>query len=314
MRVRGLALAVVLIAAGCGSSSGSAPEVSGGRVGTLNALLHQPGPDVALVEGTSDYAPGHVRVSFLVLRKDGSPVYRPRARVWIATSLESKPFSRTIASLQRVGIPDSDEDHSLHTNHPHGDEFTNLYVAQLRIPSAGTYWIVAEPVGGSPIQGVGNVIVKKRSAAPAIGAGAIPSRTPTLASTGGDLERLTTRVPADKELLRYSIADSLAEHKPFVVAFATPRFCTSRTCGPVVDVVETVRERFAKTDIRFIHVEIYKNNNPSLGTNRWVREWRLPTEPFTFVVGRDGRIKAKFEGSVSVAELQAAVQRTLVRG
>jgi hypothetical protein len=98
-----------------------------------------------------------------------------------------------------------------------------------------------------------------------------------------------------------------------VVVFATPKFCESRTCGPVVDVVDSVRTRFAGKGIRFIHVEIYRGNNPQNGLNRWVREWRLPSEPWTFVVGRDGRIKAKFEGSVSSGELTAAVRILLKR-
>ena len=93
---------------------------------------------------------------------------------------------------------------------------------------------------------------------------------------------------------------------PFVVVFATPKFCTSRTCGPVVDVVKAVQRRF--TGVRFIHVEIYQDNNPAQGRNRWVKEWHLPSEPWVFVVGRDGRIKARFEASVSVAELAAAVR------
>ena len=59
---------------------------------------------------------------------------------------------------------------------------------------------------------------------------------------------------------------------------------------------------------RFIHVEIYKDNNPAQGENRWVGEWHLPSEPWVFVVGRDGRIKARFEGSVSVAELERAAR------
>jgi glutathione peroxidase-family protein len=43
-----------------------------------------------------------------------------------------------------------------------------------------------------------------------------------------------------------------------------------------------------------------------------VREWHLPGEPWTFLVGRDGRIKAKFQGSVSVSELDAAIHRLLL--
>jgi hypothetical protein len=94
--------------------------------------------------------------------------------------------------------------------------------------------------------------------------------------------------------------------------FATPEFCTSRTCGPVVDVVDAVRKRFVGSGVRFIHVEIYRDNEPTKGFNRWVREWHLPTEPWVFLVGRDGRIKDKFEGSVSTHELTAAVTRELL--
>jgi hypothetical protein len=42
-----------------------------------------------------------------------------------------------------------------------------------------------------------------------------------------------------------------------------------------------------------------------------MKQWRLQTEPWTFVVGSDGRIKAKFEGSVSAGELEAALRRFL---
>ncbi len=91
-----------------------------------------------------------------------------------------------------------------------------------------------------------------------------------------------------------------------MLAFATPKFCTSRTCGPVVDVVSHVRKQFA--NVRFIHVEVFAGNDPARGYNRWMKEWALQSEPWVFVVGRDGRIKAKFEGSVSVRELRAAVQ------
>jgi hypothetical protein len=122
---------------------------------------------------------------------------------------------------------------------------------------------------------------------------------------------LTTRRPPDLGLLRYSVAGVLAAHRPFVVTFATPKFCTSRTCGPVVDVVDAVRKRFASSPVRFIHVEVFRGNDPAKGYNRWMREWGLQSEPWTFVVGADGRVKAKFEGSVSVAELSAAVRPLL---
>jgi hypothetical protein len=79
----------------------------------------------------------------------------------------------------------------------------------------------------------------------------------------------------------------------------------------VVDVVDAVRRRFEAQGVRFIHVEVFRGNDPRKGYNRWMGEWGLQTEPWTFLVGRDGRVEAKFEGSVSESELAAAVRRLL---
>jgi hypothetical protein len=297
-------VAALLLISGCAASH-SASDSTGSSAseasGSLEALAKGPGPEVALIGGASDFAPGEVRYPFLVVNDNGASIERPAARVWLARGLKAQPFQRRTARLEQVGVPGGSEGTASH-----------LYVVHLHIPGPGKYWVLAKPIGGRPIQGVSNLIVRKHTFSPAIGSKAYPSKTPTLQSAGGKASTITTRVPPDRALLKYSIAGSLAAHKPFVVVFATPKFCTSRTCGPVVDVVDAVRQRFSQNDIRFIHVEIYKNNNPAAGFNQWVGQWHLPTEPWVFLVGRDGRIKVKYEGSVSVDELFRAVRRHLV--
>jgi hypothetical protein len=300
---RGVGLAALLaasLAAGCGGSGVTPNE---GTLDSAGAVLSHAGPDVALVPGTSDYARGPVRVVFLVIDARGRSIERPRARVWVARSLDDAPFLRTTARLENVGVPG--------VSKAAAGDVTHVYVARLRLPRAGKYVLLAEPVGGTPIQGAMDMDVADEPTAPAVGSTAFPSRTPTIASADGDLEALTTRTPPDVALLRDSVRDSLADRAPFVLAFATPKFCTSRACGPVVDVVDHVRKRLGPSPVRFIHVEIYEDNRPP-ETNRWVKEWKLPTEPWVFVVGRDGKIKARFEGSVSAAELEAAVRRLLL--
>jgi len=37
-------------------------------------------------------------------------------------------------------------------------------------------------------------------------------------------------------------------------------------------------------------------------------EWGLPSEPWTFVVGGDGRISARYEGLVTAEEVLGAVR------
>jgi hypothetical protein len=267
---------------------------------TLKTLADAPGEDVAIVPGSADFGPGRVRLSFLVVDGQGRVVTRPTARVWLARDLNARPFQETTARSEAIGIKGSDP-----------ADVDAVFVANLDVAKPGTYWVLAEPVGGEKIQALGNVVVKQKAEAPSVGDKVPASDTPTLASTGGDLKQLTTAKKPDRALYESSVADAARDHAKSVVVFATPAYCTSRTCGPVVDVVSTVRKRHAGSGIRFIHVEIYKDNDPAKGENEWVREWKLPSEPWVFLVGADGRVKARFEGTVSVRELDDAVRAQL---
>jgi hypothetical protein len=295
-------LFVCLTIAGCGGSDGESPSGGGQPApGTLEALWRAPGPDVATVAGTSDYGPGRVRYSFLIVDDQGRAYFSDRARMWIARGLRQKPFARATARLEKIVVPGGYE-----------PDAPSLFVAELDLPKPGKYWVLAEPVGGAPIQALGQLEVKADPAAPDVGDRVPASRTPTLRSANGDVAALTTRRPPDRTLLEHSVAESLAAKAPFVVSFATPEFCASRTCGPVVDVVEATQRRLGASPVRFIHVEVYEDNDPAKGTNRWVREWRLPTEPWTFLVGADGRVKRRFEGAFSLRELEQAVRESLL--
>lgn len=292
-----------LLLVGCGGSGGDATTTAADPEGgmTLEELWRAPGDDVAIIAGTANHEPGDVRVSFLVVDSKGRVVTLPTARVWVADGLDAAPFLESSAKLERIGVPGGDTADASH-----------IYVARLRLPRAGKYWLLAEPEGGaSKVQALGNVVVAKKDSAPDIGDPAVASNNPTVASTGGDFSKLTTRTPPDESLLEHSIAESLQAKAPFVVTFSTPKFCSSRTCGPVVDVVEEVASRFEGGDVRFIHVEVYEGNDPAKGYNRWMQEWGLTTEPWTFLVGRDGKIVERYEGVVSVNELEQAVHDKL---
>jgi hypothetical protein len=94
-----LALGVLLSAPGCGSKDAASTSQGGPRPGSLDALWKRPGADVALVMGTSDYAPGPVRVSFLVLTDRARPVERPTARVW---KLPTEPWVFLVGRNGRI--------------------------------------------------------------------------------------------------------------------------------------------------------------------------------------------------------------------
>jgi hypothetical protein len=295
VRAAALGLAACSIAAGCGGSSSAKEEPD---PSTLEALWRAPGEDVAVTPASTDFGPGPVRFPFLIIDGQGRVVARPTARIWVARGLKERPFARTTARSEEIGVEGSDP-----------ADAAEIFVAHLQLPKAGKYWLLAEPVGGRKVQAVGTVEVKKRTAAPDVGDAAPASETPTLATATLD-ELSTSRVP-DPELHRSSVAAALADRAPFVLVFATPKYCTSRTCGPVVDVVSTIRREHGGSDLRFIHVEIYQDNDPAKGANRWVTEWNLPSEPWVFVVGPDGKVRDRFEGTVSVRELEASVRKHL---
>lgn len=134
-------------------------------------------------------------------------------------------------------------------------------------------------------------------------------QTRTGEDVGGDLSKIDTRVPPD-QMHKDDFADVIGQ-KPTVLLFATPSFCESRVCGPVVDIAEQVREETAQAgeDVAFIHQEVFNENDPSKGVRRELRAFHLETEPWVFVFDREGKVSTRIEGAFSAEELRRAVDR-----
>jgi hypothetical protein len=97
-----------------------------------------------------------------------------------------------------------------------------------------------------------------------------------------------------------------------VLLFATPQFCQSRVCGPVVDVAEQAQHEYGgKAD--FIHMEIYNENDPSKHARPQVRAFHLPSEPWLFTIDRKGRIADAVEGAFGLKLMHEAVDKAIAR-
>ena len=176
-----------------------------------------------------------------------------------------------------------------------------------------TYQIMKED--GSPVDASGLFEVKATSSTPAIGSPAPASVTPTGAQVD-DLATISSSIVPDPDLYQISVHDALTAGKPTVVVFATPAFCVSATCGPQVAVISQVKESFGD-QANFIHVEVFKDphliqgNRPTTGFVPSVEEWGLPTEPWTFVMDKDGLVRAKFEQFTTAEEIASALKELL---
>ncbi len=140
---------------------------------------------------------------------------------------------------------------------------------------------------------------------PDVGDPAPKVHTPT-ADEVADISEIDTRVPPD-DMHDEDLSDVLGR-KPVVLLFATPQLCQSRICGPVVDVAEQVKREFGDR-VAFIHQEVYNDNDINKGVRPQMRAYRLPSEPWLFVIDRSGKVSTVIEGAFSVGELEGAVRR-----
>jgi hypothetical protein len=147
----------------------------------------------------------------------------------------------------------------------------------------------------------------KKVVPPAGGQKAPVIHTLTPADVAGDVAKIDTRVPPAPSLLKDDFADVVGK-KPVVLTFATPQLCQSRVCGPVVDVVDEVQARVGDK-VSFIHQEVYQDNQINKGLRSQLVAYRLQTEPWTFVIDRNGVISTRFEGAFSPGELERAVAK-----
>jgi hypothetical protein len=187
------------------------------------------------------------------------------------------------------------------------DAATAVYVTHINFPKDGEWRIAAVIKKGDELTTtlMPSAVVGAVHGIPRVGQRPPRIHTLTPEDVGGDLSKLTTRIPPET-MNKVDFFDALGR-KPIVLLFATPQFCQSRVCGPVVDIAEQVQEQYGdKAD--FIHMEIYNDNDPSKGVRPQVRAFNLPSEPWLFVIDRRGVIRTVIEGAFNITELEDAVK------
>lgn len=319
------ALLLALLAGGCGTAgdspvatattvAGAAPAAPasdfppvrrGQSIERVLADVQPGGPELA--PSVSVLEPGENRVGFGLFASDGKMAREDVVALYAARRDGSRvagPFPARRESLA-VGAP-------FRSQQTASDATPYVYVSSVRLPASGTFGLIAVTRSGDTLRASSPVPVKvggPGSGPPAPGEMAPVIHTLTPESVGGDLAKLTTRLPPLRSLVDTDFA-SVVGRRPVVIAFATPQLCQSRVCGPVVDVLAELQARYGK-QVAFIQQEVYVDNDPAKGLRPQLRSYRLETEPWTFVIDARGRITARFEGAASLDEVGAAVRGVL---
>jgi hypothetical protein len=187
-----------------------------------------------------------------------------------------------------------------------------VYSAELDFPNRGDWRIAAILKEDGELKGtlLPSLVVGEFERIPKPGQRAPVIHTPTAQDAGGDLSKITTRIPPDTQN-KVDYADALGR-EPIVLLFATPQFCQSRVCGPVVDVAEQAKEEYGDK-AAFIHMEIYNDNDPGEGVRPQVRAFHLPSEPYLFAIDRKGVIRDAVEGALGLKLMHEAVEKAIAR-
>jgi hypothetical protein len=188
-----------------------------------------------------------------------------------------------------------------------------VYVVHLDLMPAGDWGLeitASRPNGERLKQNLAFSVIAA-PVVPGVGQAAPLSNIPTIRQQP-DATYIDSGRPPD-DMHQVSIAEAIQQHRPTLVVFASPAYCTSRACGPEVSAVQSLEPTY-RSRLTFIHVEIYTNFKPDPSKRTiapTVTEWRLQSEPWIFLIDSKGIIQARFEGPTAADEIKAAIDKLL---
>ena len=306
---------LAVFAVGCGDSSDDSgeatpppakaedfPDPTGKTIAQLRKGL---GPGPVLSPSVSLLEPGMNRVGFGLFDRNRRQLVDAPAALYVAPVKGGAVHGPFPARFESLEVKPQFESEGVKAD---PDAATSVYVSNVRFPKPGDYEVLGVVELDDNLVAAERVAVRvvKDGPVPEVGEPAIDIHTPTEAEVGGDLAQIDTRVPPDTQH-EVDFADVLGQ-KPVVLLFATPALCQSRVCGPVVDIAEQVKSSY-EGGAEFIHMEIYNDNELDKGFREQVIKWHLPTEPWVFTIGTDGKVAARLEGAFSARELEDAIAK-----
>ena len=315
-----LAACACLLFAACGgdddSSSSKATQFPQSSDPARNIPPDQVGKVNAVVAG-SDWFVGENNFVFGITNSKDQPEGGATARATfydLRDQANPRPAFSVDAVQSAPGVgKQTTHVHADGETHVHGGQDDNRvgYYAKAKFDHAGFWGLAVEATLKDGTKGVSTVSFqvypKPNIAAP--GMPAIKSDNLTKADVK-DIAEIDSGTPPN-DMHDVKIKDSIANHRPLVIVFSTPAFCTSRFCGPVNEEVESLQETY-KDRVDFVHIEIWRNFDQKL-MNPTAKEWLIwpdgsLREPIVYVVDKNGTIYDRWEGPVARNIMEPSVK------
>jgi hypothetical protein len=303
-------LVTATLLAACGGSGGA----------TTSRQTATPAEGFSPVVASAEVLVGRNRFALGILdNRTGAPLpdARVRLRFFELHGNEGTLRFETDATFRAPGrdaglAPVIPHRHADGTIHPHAnvEADVGVYTAEVMFDKPGPWGVEALITAKDGRQGAvrASFDVAATTQTPLPGQPAPRSRQPTIRDVK-DIAEIDSSAEPDPALHDLTIADAIASGKPTLVVFATPGFCSSRVCGPSVEIVRKLMPRYAGR-VNFIHVEVYKDFR-KLTPSDTFEEWHLRSEPWFFIIDGGGIIAARFDGPTTLAELDAALAQVV---
>jgi hypothetical protein len=197
-----------------------------------------------------------------------------------------------------------------------GEPGSGVYEARVDLDTPGVWALrVVADVDGEQWTGQTAFTVQPEPLVPAVGdpaplvpnltiadveAGEVPASAVDSRALAEDGE-----IP-DPHLHDTVITEAIEAGRPVVVGITTPVFCQSRFCGPLTEVLADLAREHADA-AEFVHVEVWHDFESQQLTDAaaaWIQTEIGGNEPWVFLVGADGRIVARWDNVLDVAELE----------
>ena len=280
----GVGAGAVLLGA-CGDSSPAQPAAqpsapsSPGVSAAVSKVAPDADPSLTLVSASFEQLVGDGQpFAFGLVDAGNQPLKNVDAELFVVSpsGAVQGPFSTTYQDVEGVSL--------------------GLYLAEVDLKDVGDTAFVAVTSDNKAGSANVPVVTPKNSQAPAPGMEAISVATATTKNDQG-VAKLCTLTP-QCGMHELSLADALDAGRPVMLTFATPAYCQTAVCGPSVQVVEQVRKSGNYGQTVWIHVEVYRDEGQTLA--KPVEQWALPSEPWLFAIGSDGKIAARADGPLLV--------------
>lgn len=294
----------VAVLAACGSSSsssgdnGSGGDNGGGGDTADGAATTSPGadgvnllaifpPEGLLVTGSEQ------RLPFTLADAEGAPLDTVPAELdFVVQRADGTPVGDPVAVPRRdQGIP------------------TAYFPLLFEFPVAGDYQVTTAINGEDLEPRVFRVGEPDSVQVPQPGQPMPAVETPTTSDARG-VDPICTRDP-DCDLHEVTLTEALAAGGPVALIIATPEFCQTAICGPVLDVLLGQEGDFP--DVTMVHAEVYKNpeavdNIADADLAPVIDAYHLGYEPVLFLANADGTIAKRLDTIFDESEVKEALQ------